>query len=209
MRKCPVCGASLKLENVERHFASVHPGKQPPRALSDEARASLQVRRATASRPLTLKRSTFAVIGVVVVLILLLGLMATYLPRNTMTPMHIHPQLTITINGSEQQVPAEIGIIPALWRDHSLDANGMDGMSPLHTHVVGGLIHVESRITRDYTVGELFRVWGQSFDATQVLGHSAGAGHRVRMIVDGTEMAPSDGVVFQDGMNIHIICDTG
>ncbi len=64
-------------------------------------------------------------------------------------------------------MPAQIGIAPSLWKDHSLDQNGMQsmnmvmpGMAPLHTHDTSGIIHVESNTVRPYTLGEFLNIWG-------------------------------------------------
>ena len=102
------------------------------------------------------------------------------------------------IDGQSATIPANIGIDSSLWQDHSLDQyssmpdmpDGMSGMAPLHTHDTSGRIHVESRVSREYTLGEFFRIWGQTFDAQQVLGHQAQTGHRVWMVVDGSTMSP-------------------
>jgi hypothetical protein len=75
--------------------------------------------------------------------------------------MHIHPQLSIKVNGQPIIVPENIGIEKSLWKDHSLDKYGMQGMSPLHTHDSSGTIHVESSVERDYTLGEFLNVWGR------------------------------------------------
>src|SRR6266704_3713431 len=87
-------------------------------------------------------------------------------PSKTMV-LHIHPQLSITVDGQRLTVPSQIGIDPSLWKDHSLDqfgmqamSNGMSGMAPLHTHDATGIIHVESSIIRNYTLGEFLNVWG-------------------------------------------------
>ena len=120
---------------------------------------------------------------------------------------HIHPVLHITINGQAMPIPANIGIDSTLWKDHSLDSYGMmSGMAPLHTHDSSGTIHVESTTTRDYTLGGFFQIWGQTFDAQEVLGHTAGPGHSVWMVVDGTKMSPSASLVFRDQMTIEIVC---
>lgn len=74
--------------------------------------------------------------------------------------MHIHPLLSIKVNGQPTIVPENVGIDKTLWKDHSLDKNGMQGMSPLHTHDNSGTIHVESSVNRDYTLGEFLDVWG-------------------------------------------------
>ena len=74
--------------------------------------------------------------------------------------MHIHPQLSVKVNGQPIIAPENIGIEKSLWKDHSLDKYGMQGMSPLHTHDSSGTIHVESSVERDYTLGEFLDVWG-------------------------------------------------
>jgi hypothetical protein len=81
--------------------------------------------------------------------------------------MHFHPHLTITIEGKPMTLPGQIGIDPTLWKDHSLDqygmqamSDGMQGMSPLHTHDNSGIIHVESNTNRTYTLGQFLDNWG-------------------------------------------------
>jgi sulfur carrier protein ThiS len=74
--------------------------------------------------------------------------------------MHIHPQRDVKVNGQPANVPENVGIDKTLWKDHSLDKYGMQGMSPLHTHDSSGTIHVESLVERDYTLGEFLDVWG-------------------------------------------------
>jgi len=74
--------------------------------------------------------------------------------------MHIHPRLYIEMDGQTYMVPQNVGIDPSMWKDHSLDQYGMTGMAPLHTHTNDGIIHVESNIKRDYTLGEFFDIWG-------------------------------------------------
>ena len=74
--------------------------------------------------------------------------------------MHIHPRLYIEMDGQTYMVPQNVGIDPSMWKDHSLDQYGMTGMAPLHTHTNDGIIHVESNVKRDYTLGEFFDIWG-------------------------------------------------
>jgi len=74
--------------------------------------------------------------------------------------MHIHPQLSVKVNGKAITVPEKIGIDNSLYKDHSLDRFGVQGISPLHTHDSKGTIHVESSVNRDYTLGEFLDVWG-------------------------------------------------
>jgi len=90
--------------------------------------------------------------------------------------MHIHPQLSVKDDGNPIIVPENVGIDKTLWKDHSLDKYGMQGMSPLHTHDGAGTIHVESSINRDYTLGEFLDVWG---------GLDTGSGKIVKVAVNG------------------------
>ena len=95
-----------------------------------------------------------------------------------MSPMvlHIHPHLNVTDDGKHLTVPAYIGIVTSLWKDHSLDKyEGMAGMAPLHTHDASGIIHVESSVKRNYTLGEFLNTWG-GLDLN---------GKAVKMTVDG------------------------
>jgi hypothetical protein len=86
--------------------------------------------------------------------------------------MHIHPQLSLIVNGTLTTIPTQIGIDPSLWKDHSLDEFGMQSMpemnmssmAPLHTHDSSGIIHIESTINKNYTLGEFLNIWGLNLD---------------------------------------------
>jgi len=101
--------------------------------------------------------------------------------------MHIHPHFSIFVNGTSFSVPEQIGIDPSLWKDHSLDEFGMQSMpemsmsamAPLHTHDNSGIVHVESTINRNYTLGEFLDIWGLNFD-----------GKAVKMSVDDDKPLP-------------------
>jgi hypothetical protein len=75
---------------------------------------------------------------------------------------HIHAHLTIFINGTPRQVPADVGI------------PGGSCLYWLHTHAPDGIVHVESPIHRIYTLGDFFDEWGQPLGPSQlgpVKGH--------------------------------------
>ena len=77
--------------------------------------------------------------------------------------IHIHPHLSIVSDGKPMTVPQNIGISSSLHKDHSLDkyvGSSMQGMAPLHTHTADGIIHVESGVKRNYTLGEFLDIWG-------------------------------------------------
>lgn len=113
--------------------------------------------------------------------------------------IHIHSQLSITMDGKPMKVPSQIGIDPSLWNDNSLDEYGMQampemgmsGMAPLHTHDDSGIIHVESSINRDYTLGEFFKTWGLDLE-----------GKTIKATVDGKPIAEFESIVLKDGEKI-------
>ncbi|MHB8546235.1 MAG: hypothetical protein ACYDAJ_05665 [Nitrosotalea sp.] len=74
--------------------------------------------------------------------------------------MHIHPRLYLNVDGKPYFVPQNVGIDSDLWKDHSLDQYGVRGMAPLYTHTADGMIHVESTVVRNYTLGEFLDIWG-------------------------------------------------
>lgn len=88
--------------------------------------------------------------------------------------MHIHPRIYIEMDGQPYMVPQNVGIEPSMWKYHSLDAYGMTGMAPLHTHTNDGIIHVESNVKRDYTLGEFLDIWGVDFKGKTVNATSNG-----------------------------------
>ena len=112
-----------------------------------------------------IKRSIIA--GIIAVAVIVIGVwMLSTKPTTDVTSnnevmfMHIHPRLYLNFNGKPYMVPQNVGIDSDLWKNHSLDKYGMTGMAPLHTHTADGMIHVESMVVRNYTLGEFFDVWG-------------------------------------------------
>jgi hypothetical protein len=108
--------------------------------------------------------------------------------------MHIHPHLTIFINGQEQVIPALIGLTPAGWE-------------PLHTHDTSGTIHVESPVVQDFHLSDFFAIWGQPFDSQVILNHRADAAHPVTMTVNGQPSNAYGNLVLHDLDNIVISVD--
>jgi hypothetical protein len=88
--------------------------------------------------------------------------------------VHIHQHLDIVINGKGYRIPAGIGI----------DSRGRF-ISPLHTHDISGIIHLESPTTRRYTLGNLFDVWGLRFSSRCIGGYCVKGKKKVWVYVDG------------------------
>jgi hypothetical protein len=62
---------------------------------------------------------------------------------------HIHAKLNITMNNESYPIPAGIGINPnkcIYW---------------LHTHDNSGIIHIESPIKRNFTLGQFLNIWNR------------------------------------------------
>jgi hypothetical protein len=122
--------------------------------------------------------------------------------------LHVHPYLRIVMEGQAVRVPAAVGI-----RDPRMQqgvAVGGSCFEPVHTHDASGIIHIEAPDpSRQYTLGDFFAVWratfgtvrigGGSFPVTyasdELLGHHAGGGHTIRLLVDGRTVASGPGLV--------------
>jgi hypothetical protein len=94
--------------------------------------------------------------------------------RTEQVLFHIHAHLTLFVDGEARQVPAGIGIGP-----------GASCFMWLHTHVADGIVHTESPVTRTYTLGDFFDVWGQPLGSSRV-GPARG---QVTALVDGRVFA--------------------
>lgn len=95
---------------------------------------------------------------------------------------HVHAHLDVFVNGRRVLVPAGIGIDIA---DPAVHRRVVDGaptygyiklcprpcISPLHTHDVTGVIHIEAPAETRFTLGELFQEWGVRLDGSCVGGY--------------------------------------
>jgi hypothetical protein len=119
-----------------------------------------------------------------------------FTPLNSAVPlaMHIHPHLSIFINGQEQVIPADIGI------------SSTGATLPVHTHDTSGWLHVESPVAYDFQLQDFFAIWGQSFDAQDILGYHTDATQQVTvtMTVNGQPSTAFGSLVLHDGDNIVI-----
>ena len=77
------------------------------------------------------------------------GLTINGIQCNTMEQLqfHVHAHLDVYVNGHSIYIPPQIGIIDdkcIYW---------------LHTHDSTGVIHIESPLKRDFTLGQFFQIW--------------------------------------------------
>jgi hypothetical protein len=118
--------------------------------------------------------------------------------------LHIHPWLTITIDGKNVTLPSGIGIKdPAQVGTSSGEPVFGGGAStcfePMHTHDDSGLIHIESPTNTNYTLGEFFTEWNLTyqyaivngahepivFNQTDILGYKVNGSATLKLLVDG------------------------
>jgi hypothetical protein len=98
--------------------------------------------------------------------------------------MHDHTALDLYVDGQQVEVPAGVGIVappPAV----ALASNGLTTcLYALHVHQgEPNLVHIESPVKKDYTVGQLFDIWGQELTDTSFLGHPIDAQHKLTIEV--------------------------
>ena len=97
--------------------------------------------------------------------------------------VHIHQHLDVRVDGRAVIVPTGIGF--GVGSDDKVHF-----VSPLHTHDVDGIIHVESPVRRDFTLGDVFDVWGLRFSASCLGGYCNRGDARVRVFVNGRPVGP-------------------
>ena len=107
------------------------------------------------------------------------------------TQFHIHPHLTITVNGMQEKISANTGI-------------SLGCMHPIHTHDETGTIHIESPEQRDFTLSDFFAVWGKTFTSDQILDYKADATHEIVMTVNSSTNMEYGNLVLQDKQEIVI-----
>ena len=185
--KCPVCGTSVKKENLKGHLGRVH-----PKGTGSVAETKLVVK----SVPVfgSHRKRTVLILALLALVVIGVSVGAASYDRG----VHWHPHLSLTLNGSPFTVPANIGIDSSLWKDHSLDQYG-SGAAALHTHDTSGTIHVEVNTShRDFTLHEFLAIWGQPVDGSAIDGYLV-----TSVAVDGVqEASPTGDVILKDGQKI-------
>lgn len=107
------------------------------------------------------------------------------------TKFHIHPELQITIGGVLQRIPAEIGIQPSC-------------MNSIHTHSADGVLHVESPVQKDFTLGDFFAVWHKDFSKDKILDATTSPTTEIVVTVNGNRVDTYENTVLRDKDKIVI-----
>ena len=111
------------------------------------------------------------------------------------------------IRGQNVTIPANVGLDPALWKNHDLAiySDNPGAESPLHTHDSSGVIHVESTVTRNYTLGDFFNVWGVKFTDSCITDNCNNGKETVKMFVDGKLSTEFARHILRDNERIAIV----
>tara|TARA_B100001179_G_scaffold145993_1_gene105655 strand:+ start:67 stop:627 length:561 start_codon:yes stop_codon:yes gene_type:complete len=109
---------------------------------------------------------------------------------------HIHPYLTLSINGTSYGIPQDLGIDTEVCPG---------GMHVAHTHDNTSKLHIETHDPVDVSVDVFFRIWGMPFDSTRLDRYHVNETHELVMEVDGVVSDEWGDHVFHDGEQIEII----
>lgn len=201
-----MCGTTVNPENLPRHLQSVHP-KEATGDMVREAKAhEVKVRapRARAARTLRTLPSWRVPAAVLVIFLVVAGVWwvaahppGQYTDTTPVTQMcighasfvrHDHASLSITILGSARSIPSDLGTTTPCMR-------------PLHIHPDRpGVIHIESPVPHEFTLGDFFTVWGenggQPFNQNTIMGQYTDATHEIVMTVNGSPSTAYENYVF-------------
>jgi hypothetical protein len=131
---------------------------------------------------------------------------------------HVHAHLDVFVNGDPVEIPGGIGIEindPAVQRFGSTGYGGIpeEGcdqpcISPLHTHDVDGVIHIEAPSEARFTLGQFFVELGIRLDASCV-DEFCTPDVPLEVFVDGQRQSgdPAD-IVLRDRQEIAIVIGT-
>jgi hypothetical protein len=93
------------------------------------------------------------------------------------TTMHEHANVQIFVHGKNEPVPTDIGIDAA-----------KETIQSIHTHDGTGLVHLESSVSRTFTLDEFFGVWGVRFTPSCLGFYCNDDTNRLQVFVDGEEV---------------------
>lgn len=108
--------------------------------------------------------------------------------------LHWHPELTISIKGQQQDIPANLGIGAV--------------HNPIHTHDSTGVLHLEfegRRVTKDdIRLGQFFKLWDKPFSSSCIFDTCNGSDGQLKMTVNGKPNTAFDQYIMRDKDKIEI-----
>lgn len=105
--------------------------------------------------------------------------------------MHIHPKVSIIMNGQPVIIPANTGVLPTC-------------MQAIHTHDETGELHVEYPEQHDFLLKDFFANWGQPFSETQLMDKTVDVNDTLTMTVEGQPSTEFENLILKDQQQIVI-----
>ena len=99
---------------------------------------------------------------------------------------HDHATLQIFINGEQELIPANVGIMTDICNQEG------EEMHAVHTHDSSGRLHIESNEDIDIPIGVFFDIWGHHFDETGIFEYRVNSTHELVMTVGGQQINEYD-----------------
>lgn len=190
--RCPICGVSVRAENLLRHLNDIHPRHPDTPALREQLREEPgRIARRKAGSPVRVRRWHVAVVALIVVG----GVGAYYAAGILLSPppfpclagenvglvYHWHADLLIRSGGAPVHLREGIGVGGCLQPIHTHSPSASNGVVQLH---------IESDTNRLYSLGDFFTIWREPF------------GSPTGMLVNDTAQPPSASVILYDGTSI-------
>ncbi|GAA4677998.1 hypothetical protein [Frondihabitans cladoniiphilus] len=108
---------------------------------------------------------------------------------------HIHAHLSIVVDGHPVTVPGQIGLDEA-----------QHFATSLHTHNTSGIIHVESPVVHDFTLGQFFTEWDVRLDARHIGASGGDLTQTLTVFVDGERrLGDPSSIVLHDLDSIELV----
>jgi len=147
------------------------------------------------------------ILAVVVIAIVGLFTYFAYLNNVGQTPgILINWRMNLTFSDGRSStnytLPANIGASGGYWSNHTLDAFGPPGYSPMSTRDTSSTIWIESTEPAVFTFGDFFNVWGQQYNI-QCVSFSGITSANGTTISGPYCSAPSEPVIYDVNNNGH------
>ena len=109
---------------------------------------------------------------------------------------HDHAVLKIFINGNEEPIPGNVGILTDICNEDG------EEMHAVHTHDSTGRLHIESNEDIDIPIGVFFDIWGHHFDETGIFEYRVNSTHELIMTVGSQQINQYDDYLLVDTSDI-------
>lgn len=120
--------------------------------------------------------------------------------------IHYGPKLSITVRGKNIEIPANVGMGAEYSQSRFYDS--MMSMTNVHTHDASGELHwevMEGPVKKGHVkLSVFFEIWGQPFNANQILEYTKSETEKITMTVNGQPNTDFENYIVKDGDKIEI-----